>query len=86
VDDILLADGWARLEDDQDLDAQWVRATANAKSINGDDNLRGWYWKEVAEVHIPSRADEKQRIENANGWFTVEHEALRPNATHGFLG
>lgn len=76
VDDILLADGWARLEDDQDLDAQWVRATANAKSINGDDNLRGWYWKEVAEVHIPSRADEKQRIENANGWFTVEHEVL----------
>ena len=31
-------------------------------------------WKEVASVHSPSREDEKQRIESANGWITTEQE------------
>ena len=76
INDFLVGDGWSRLYVEQDLDAQWVRTTSRAKSVNEDDTLRDWYWKEVAEVQIPSRLDEKQRIENANGRFTVEHEVL----------
>ena len=31
-------------------------------------------WKEVTAVHTPSRKDETQRIEKANGWITTETE------------
>jgi serine/threonine protein phosphatase PrpC len=31
-------------------------------------------WKEVTASHNPSRPDERRRIEQANGWITVEHE------------
>jgi serine/threonine protein phosphatase PrpC len=31
-------------------------------------------WKQVTEVHSPSREDEKSRIERANGWVTTEEE------------
>ena len=32
------------------------------------------FWREVADVHSPSRQDEKSRIEKAGGWTTVETE------------
>jgi serine/threonine protein phosphatase PrpC len=32
------------------------------------------FWREVAEVHSPSRKDEKARIEEAGGWTTTEKE------------
>jgi serine/threonine protein phosphatase PrpC len=32
------------------------------------------FWREVAEVHSPSREDEKARIERAGGWTTTEKE------------
>ena len=31
-------------------------------------------WKSVTDTHSPSREDERQRIENANGWITTEKE------------
>ena len=39
--------------------------------LEGESNI---YWKEVAEIHSPSRKDEKERIEAANGWITTEKE------------
>jgi serine/threonine protein phosphatase PrpC len=35
---------------------------------------RYFLWKQVTEVHSPSRDDEKSRIERANGWVTTEEE------------
>ena len=32
------------------------------------------FWREVADVHSPSRQDEKTRIEKAGGWTTIETE------------
>ena len=32
------------------------------------------FWREVADVHSPSRQDEKERIEKAGGWTTTETE------------
>lgn len=31
-------------------------------------------WKEVTDVHSPSRDDERDRIQKANGWVTTERE------------
>jgi len=31
-------------------------------------------WKQVTDVHSPSREDERERIEKANGWITTEKE------------
>jgi serine/threonine protein phosphatase PrpC len=39
-----------------------------------DQNLSCCFWKEICEVHSPSRADERARIEAANGWVTEEKE------------
>ncbi|GKZ00625.1 hypothetical protein MPSEU_001014600 [Mayamaea pseudoterrestris] len=32
------------------------------------------FWKQITSTHTPSRADERARIENANGWITFEKE------------
>lgn len=32
------------------------------------------FWREVTDVHSPSRKDEKERIEKAGGWTTTETE------------
>jgi serine/threonine protein phosphatase PrpC len=32
------------------------------------------FWKEMTDIHSPSREDERNRIEEANGWVTTETE------------
>ncbi|CAB9498863.1 linked kinase-associated serine/threonine phosphatase 2C [Seminavis robusta] len=41
---------------------------------NGVIGSERCFWREVAEVHSPSRKDEKERIEQAGGWTTTEKE------------
>ena len=56
-------DGWTKLEEDTNDD------------YDDDCNPQTFsFWKEVTNIHSPSRDDEKQRIENANGWITTEQE------------
>ena len=74
VQDSLRADGWTQLEGEEDVHEQWIQATAGPHSSDNDYALRDCYWKEVAAVHTPSRPDEKRRIENANGWITVDQD------------
>jgi serine/threonine protein phosphatase PrpC len=74
VDSALHVDGWSQLEDEEDLSALWTRATSKANSDDNEDILRDWFWKEMADVHSPSRPDEQQRIQSANGWITTEQE------------
>ena len=73
-EDSLHEDGWTQLEVEEDLDTQWIRATSSPTADDDVNTLHDWYWKEVADVHDPSRPDEKQRIERANGWITTEKE------------
>jgi len=68
----LQQDGWDHVEVVEDLNIQWEKALS--ESDIDDKRYREWYWKEVADVHDPSRADEKKRIEEANGWITSEKE------------
>ena len=53
-------DGWLILEDDDNM--------------CHDNTVIRSYWKEVTDIHNPSRQDEKERIEAANGWTTTEQE------------
>eukprot|EP00538_Stauroneis_constricta_P012472 CAMPEP_0119554888 /NCGR_PEP_ID=MMETSP1352-20130426/7246_1 /TAXON_ID=265584 /ORGANISM="Stauroneis constricta, Strain CCMP1120" /LENGTH=1230 /DNA_ID=CAMNT_0007601551 /DNA_START=63 /DNA_END=3755 /DNA_ORIENTATION=+ len=46
----------------------------SSSAIGDDDISRRCVWKELANAHSPSRADEKQRIEEANGWIATETE------------
>jgi serine/threonine protein phosphatase PrpC len=46
----------------------------NALPIDDHYGDRGCLWKEVTETHSPSRTDERERIEKANGWITTETE------------
>jgi hypothetical protein len=66
----LQSDGW-RQDEDNYLRGKWERAIGND---TGRNVSRWCFWKEVADVHDPSREDERQRIEAANGWVTTEKE------------
>jgi serine/threonine protein phosphatase PrpC len=74
VEDSLRMDGWTQLEGDEDVHDQWIQAASNPHNGDNDYALRDCYWKEMAAVHTPSRADEKRRIESANGWITVDQD------------
>lgn len=49
------------------------RASGDQIGVFGKENVC-CFWKELCEVHSPSRSDERKRIEAANGWVTVEKE------------
>jgi len=49
---------------------EWRELVADDDSTNGPR----CFWREVADVHSPSREDEKNRIEKAGGWTTTETE------------
>lgn len=51
-------DGWSSLNDND----------------HPDEESPIVFWKEVTDAHIPSREDERRRIEDANGWVTTETE------------
>merc|ERR1712043_29399 len=79
---VLQRDGWTELEiDDFDVDetgseTQWGGIGHSGDNDDGsgiNPSARCW-WKEVAEIHSPSREDERLRIEKANGWVTTETE------------
>lgn len=53
-------DGWSMLEEDE--------------NIRNESRKLRTFWKEVTDIHSPSRQDEKERIEKANGWTTTEQE------------
>jgi len=67
-------DGWQLLDDQEDheeySDKKWDRATGG----DIESTEIQCYWKEVTESHSPSRDDERQRIEDAQGWITNETE------------
>jgi len=54
------SEGWSMLEEDKNIDV----SPRNQRT----------FWKEVTDIHSPSRQDEKERIEAANGWTTTEQE------------
>jgi len=73
---VLQRDGWTELEiDDLGDDETGSETQWNGTSYfdDKDPSVRCW-WKEVAEIHSPSREDERVRIEKANGWVTTETE------------
>jgi len=62
LDNFSYDDGWNRLEYDQQF------------SWSSYCNQKSCFWKEVCDIHSPSREDERRRIEAANGWITIERE------------
>jgi serine/threonine protein phosphatase PrpC len=52
----------------------WTQVDEDEFESQRDGIIQNWFWKEVADVHTPCRADEKRRIEEANGWITTEKE------------
>ena len=67
----LETDGWT--QDEYDVSSKWEFAVGN-ESSKSKASSRWCYWKEVSDVHDPSREDERKRIEDANGWVTIEKE------------
>ena len=68
-------------EKEMNSDEQWYMLEDNAilgeKAINdGEIGILNpcIVWKEITCVHSPGRDDERERIENANGWITTETE------------
>jgi len=59
-EEILREQGWTQADHDSESDDRWGRPE--------------YFWQEVADVHSPSRPDERARIELANGWITTEKE------------
>ena len=70
IKDQLQGDGWTQ---DDDTMAHGEETTYDHKP-GGRVSSRCCFWKEVADVHSPSRGDEQIRIEAANGWVTTEFE------------
>ena len=74
----------ANLGDSRGVVCRSVRAATDGSELEGWNELplddyhqgsnRRCLWKEVTDVHSPSREDEKHRIEKANGWVTTEKE------------
>mmetsp|Transcript_10314 Transcript_10314/g.11514 ORF Transcript_10314/g.11514 Transcript_10314/m.11514 type:complete len:1058 (+) Transcript_10314:67-3240(+) len=73
VEHALQKDGWGHVEFTETMDVQRKKKVTLEPNIH-NKYFREWYWKEVADVHNPARADEKARIEDANGWITSEKE------------
>lgn len=48
----------------------WVELLLDHESAEGQQ----CFWKEMAQVHSPSRPDEKERIIQAGGWITTDME------------
>lgn len=74
LDDSLKAkfqlDGWTQDDNTMAHDGESLHDHKTGSRVSS----RSCFWKEVADVHSPSRDDEQNRIEAANGWVTTEFE------------
>lgn len=61
------------VEDDAGARALESSGWSELPSTDCSGNRR-CFWKQVTDVHSPSREDERARIEKANGWITTEKE------------
>jgi len=58
-----------------DADVELLKAAGwNELPSTDISGSRRCVWKQVTDVHSPSRKDERARIEKANGWITMEKE------------
>mmetsp|Transcript_36607 Transcript_36607/g.74602 ORF Transcript_36607/g.74602 Transcript_36607/m.74602 type:complete len:1237 (-) Transcript_36607:129-3839(-) len=62
-------DEWALLEENDT-----GRPDMDTDDADAAVSRRVCLWKEVTDVHSPDRDDERERVENANGWVTTETE------------
>lgn len=70
-----LESGWTLVDSDGDsggTDEQWIRPADNGLC---DESLpSSCFFKEVTDIHCPSREDEHKRIKESFGWITTEKE------------
>eukprot|EP00978_Attheya_sp_CCMP212_P047257 scaffold421285_cov56-Attheya_sp.AAC.2 len=67
--------GWNELEidDKQEIFDEWTNGIHDGNSSLHRNEVRS-HWIDMTESHSPSRPDERERIEAANGWVTIERE------------